>query len=217
MRQLALIVEGQSEEVFANGLLLPAAAARGFHLTVSIVKTSHSGGRVRRGGGDWSKYETQIRSFLKARNFHRVGLLMDFYGYPSNAPGVHQTDGSSLSRRDACLRLMSDAFHGSAQFIPHLMLHEFEALVLAALEAGAGRGHLEAGSIAELAKVVHQAGGAENVNDGPVTSPSKRIMALDREYMKTVTGNAILDEAGLPALLERCPDFAAWWEVFTAP
>ena len=63
---------------------------------------------------------------------------MDFYGYPEKAPGAHQTDGSSLSRRDARLRFMRDVFHNNAQFTPHPMLHEFEALVLAALDSGAG-------------------------------------------------------------------------------
>ena len=30
--------------------------------------------------------------------------------------------------------------------------------------------------------------------------------------MKTVTGPLLVSEAGLPAVLERCPTFRAWWE-----
>jgi hypothetical protein len=55
------------------------------------------------------------------------------------------------------------------------------------------------------------AGGPENINGGERTSPSKRLLALEPEYGKTSTGISILREAGLAAVLDRCPVFAAWW------
>ena len=52
----------------------------------------------------------------------------------------------------------------------------------------------------------------ERVDDGPATSPSKRLEKADPNYMKTVTGPLLIAQAGLGAVLERCPVFAEWWE-----
>ena len=100
------------------------------------------------------------------------------------------------------------------RFRPLVVLHEIEALVLAAIDAGQGDGLLPRQGLAELRQAITRAGGPERVNDGPSTAPSKRLEAADPGYMKTVIGPQLVSDAGLPAVLERCPTFKAWWEDF---
>ena len=59
---------------------------------------------------------------------------------------------------------------------------------------------------------ITRAGGPEQVDHGPATSPSKRLGKVDPNYIKTVTGPLLIAEAGLGAILNRCPTFAAWWQ-----
>jgi hypothetical protein len=52
----------------------------------------------------------------------------------------------------------------------------------------------------------------EDINDGELTAPSKRLIAEvpDYEYLKAVAGPAIAAQIGLPALRAACPHFHTW-------
>ena len=98
------------------------------------------------------------------------------------------------------------------RFRPLVVLHEIEALVLAAVDAGQGDGVIPDHALADLRRAITRAGGPEKVNNGPSTSPSKRLARASRHYDKVMTGPGLIADAGLSAILERCPVFAAWWE-----
>ena len=116
MKQVFILVEGQTEEVIVNNVLAPPARARGFALTPTVVITSATPTGVHRGGGGWRQYD------------------------------------------------------------------------------------------------ITRAGGPEQVDHGPATSPSKRLRKADPNYIKTVTGPLLIAEVGLGAVLNRCPTFADWWQ-----
>jgi len=144
-----------------------------------------------------------------------VGLLLDYYQYPKGAPGREvATPSESLGSagRQAGLMAALRAEYQDPRFRPLVVLHEIETLVLAAIDAGQGDGLLPRQGLAELRQAISRAGGPERVNDGPSTAPSKRLEAADPGYMKTVIGPQLVSDAGLPAVLERCPTFTAWWE-----
>ena len=144
-----------------------------------------------------------------------MGLLLDYYQYPKGAPGREMaTPSESLNSAGRQSALM-DALHAKypdPRFHPLVVLHEIEALVLAAIDAGQGNELLPEQGLADLRQAITRAGGPERVNDGPNTAPSKRLEEADPSYMKTVTGPLLVSEAGLTAVLERCPTFRAWWE-----
>ena len=98
------------------------------------------------------------------------------------------------------------------RFRPLVVLHEIEALVLAAIDAGKGDDLLPAKGLAGLRRDITRAGGPEQVDHGPATSPSKRLRKADPNYIKTVTGPLLIAEVGLGAVLNRCPTFADWWQ-----
>jgi len=50
----------------------------------------------------------------------------------------------------------------------------------------------------------------EDINDNPTTIPSKRILDLLPEYVKTVSSLLILKQIGLTKLREDCPHFGQW-------
>lgn len=184
-------------------------------MTPVVVTTSATPTGAHHGGGHWKHYHTQLQDLLKASHWHRVGLLLDYYQYPKGAPEREEaTSSESLGStgRQATLMAALRAEYPDPRFRPLVVLHEIEALVLAAIDAGQGDGLLPRQGLAELRQAITRAHCPEQVNDGPSTAPSKRLEAADPGYMKTVTGPLLVSEAGLPAVLERCPTFKDWWD-----
>ena len=62
-----------------------------------------------------------------------------------------------------------------------------------------------------MSQAIALAGGdVELVDDGPETAPSKRVLGVMPHYVKTVDGVAVIRDAGLAALMERCQRLRAW-------
>lgn len=80
-----------------------------------------------------------------------------------------------------------------------------------------GEGLLPEPALNEPRDVIGRAGGPELVDDGPGTAPSERLERADPNCSRTVTGPLPIAEAGLGAVLERCPVFAAWWRGIIVP
>lgn len=50
----------------------------------------------------------------------------------------------------------------------------------------------------------------EEINDSPVTAPSKRVALLVPGYQKPLLGLLAVLEIGLDAIRRECPHFRAW-------
>jgi hypothetical protein len=50
----------------------------------------------------------------------------------------------------------------------------------------------------------------EDINDNPLTAPSKRIISIAPGYKKTLDGMFIIDEIGLDKIRAECPHFNKW-------
>jgi hypothetical protein len=50
----------------------------------------------------------------------------------------------------------------------------------------------------------------EEINDSPITAPSKRIIDLHSGYEKPLFGTLAALEIGLETIRNECPHFAAW-------
>ena len=210
MRQVCILVEGQTEEAIVKTLLIDAAKARDIYLIPIIVRTSLTPAGVSRGGGSWKHYDRQLNDLLSQSHWDLVGLIIDYYGYPSGAPGFELPEAPGDQRQQQIVAALKEHYP-DPRFHPLVVLHEIESLVLSAIRAGGGRGLLSEKTIEHLIRAIDDADGPEKINNGEKTSPSKRLLTLEPEYGKTSTGISILREVGLAAVLDRCPVFAAWW------
>lgn len=210
MRQVCILVEGQTEEAVVKTLLIDAAKARDIYLIPIIVRTSLTPAGASRGGGSWKHYDRQLNDLLSQSHWDLVGLIIDYYGYPSGAPGFELPEAPGDQRQQQIVAALKEHYP-DPRFHPLVVLHEIKSLVLSAIRAGGGRGLLSEKTIEHLIRAIDDAGGPEKINNGEKTSPSKRLLTLEPEYGKTSTGISILREVGLAAVLDRCPVFAAWW------
>lgn len=134
--------------------------------------------------------------------------LIDYYGFPHDAPGMADRPvGSPYVRVEHVENALADAV-GSGRFLPHLVLHEIEAWVLADCSRLADL----LGNSSETARLAQVAAvsGPEMADDGVDTAPSKRVMSIYPKYAKTLDGPLVITDIGLDEIRRQCPHANRW-------
>jgi len=209
--RLLVMVEGQSEEVFIKRTLAPHLRAFDVHAVPTILWTKRvsSGGGYRGGVSSWGKIWQSLEPLTRDADAW-VTTLLDFYGLPTDFPGLNGMIPTGDPMKD--VSTVQDAFKnrvGSHRFIPFLALHEFEAWLFS--DPGVAAVHFGSPRLAEqLHRVVIDAGGPERINHGEATHPKARLRGLVAGYKETVDAPVLLEKIGLPLIREKCPHFSGW-------
>jgi hypothetical protein len=209
MKRVYLLVEGQTEETFVRDLLVPHYARIDLFLRPIVVRTSRSHvGGLR----SYAKVKDQLIRLCRQDRDATVSTMMDLYGLPADFPGksspAYPRQGAGVQKAGFIEAEWAKDVNES-NFLPHLMVHEFEALLF--VEPDRFSGWATSGSVvAELVRIARSSSSPEEINDGPATAPSKRIMQFMPEFEKTFHGPLIATEIGLDALQRGCAHFSAW-------
>lgn len=207
MSRVYLLVEGQTEEAFVNELLMPHYARLGHYLTSIIVRTSpgHRGDVTR-----YAKVKPQIERLCRQDTLAHVSTLFDLYALPDDFPGKsHSAYPATASGHQKAL-FLEDALSadiGQRNFIPNLLVHEYEALLFTQISAFEPWTD-DDNALAPLYDAQRTAQ-PEDINDNPHFAPSKRILSAWRGYQKAFHGPLIACDIGLDAIRAACPHFAA--------
>lgn len=217
MKRLFVVVEGQTEEGFVKGVLGPHLQARSIFTSTIIVTTRRdelTGAKLGKGGGRWLHWSKDLRRLMGEQRGGDVAFttLIDLYGLPRDFPQLEALSktADTLQRASQLEEVMYEQF-GDRRFMPYVQRHEFEALVLAGLDALAGFLDAEEDlrGLEQLrSDVANRA--PEDVNDGRDTAPSKRLMTRIPSYRKTLHGPLAVESTGLARLRAVCPRFNAW-------
>lgn len=211
MRHLHILCEGQTEEMIASDVIAPCFGGADVYATWSVLKTKRpaSGPAFKGGVSTWPKLERELRLLLHDTSTTVLTTLLDYYGFPPEAPGMadrpHGPPRDRVRHVESALAKAID----DARFVPHLVLHETETWVL----ADCGRLGDVMGNpapAAGLERIVRLESGPELVNDGVDTAPSKRIMRAYPQYVKTIHGPLVIADAGLDAIRSTCPHADDW-------
>lgn len=211
MRRLAISVEGQTEEDFVKSSLAPWAERQGACLTPVVVTTSRleSGIKFKGGAISIDRLSKELRRLLMS--FDAVTTLFDYYGFADRLP--NEAPDQLLARLRQAVPVECEP-----RFLPYIQVYEFEALVLAASQGIAPylRQQDAPSALAALEADIANAGGPEQVNDGPDTHPSARLTTLferhsdQRQYRKRLHGIGAIGATDLSTIAAACPRFAAW-------
>jgi hypothetical protein len=101
------------------------------------------------------------------------------------------------------------ALRVDARFIPYLQLHEYEGLLFSDPSAFAA-GIYEPGLANVFQQIREQFPTPEDINDGPGTAPSKRVIAAHPQYRKPLYGALAAMAVGIAAMRRECPHFNQW-------
>lgn len=116
-------------------VLAPAALVQDVGLTSTIVTASATPAGDHRGGGGWKHHGGALHRLLAAGHSHRIGLLIDHDRYPGALPD--ETRGNSIERQRILVGASREHYR-DPRFRPLVVLHEIEALVLAAIDSDPG-------------------------------------------------------------------------------
>jgi hypothetical protein len=215
MARVRVIVEGQTEERFVSGPLAASLAMHRVFVTPTLVGApGHRGGNV-----NYARVKRDIVTALKQDQGVYCTTLLDLYrlgdSFPSLVPGrqlvgqervrdVEQALHQEVSREVPDLR-------PDLRFIPYVQIYEFEGLLFSNPTALA-----EAMFREDLADKLEQIRAAfptpEDINDGPRTAPSKRLLDLEPRYVKVISGTRAAQNMGVQTIYEHCPRFRSWYD-----
>lgn len=207
MSRVLVFVEGQTEETFVRDLLVPYFAPLGIYLTPILAQTSpgHKGGIV-----SYGKVKHQVTRLCRQDHGAYVTTLIDYYGLPTDFPDTHN-QAQDAHQRVLQIEQALQQDIDEPNFIPNLLLHEFEALLFSA-PAKFAEWLDDSEPVAELEAIRAAFDSPEHINNSPQTAPSKRILALVPNYKKTLHGPLIAEDIGLDAIRAQCPHFNRWIE-----
>ena len=221
MARLLVHVEGQTEETFVNEVLRSHLFHCGYE-SVSARIIGNARLRRRRGGiRPWLAVRRDIINHLHEDPGCVATTMVDFYGLPQHGdrawPGRAAAVGASGHQKASVVEeaLRDDLAHemgtdfDKTRFLPFVVVHEFEGLLFsdcAAFARGICRPDLEP----SFSQIREGFATPEDIDDSPVTAPSKRVEELVPGYQKPLYGALAILEIGLDPIRVECPHFDAW-------
>ena len=210
MIRVYVLCEGHTEENFVNELLTPWFEGKGIMLSPFIhsPRRDADGTKYKGGGATYGKIRNALNRLCHEHANEYVTMMFDYYQIPRDTPG---NDISCASALDKALHLEEQISRdiGNRNFIPNIILHEFEGLLFSAPEAFAYC-DLPSGGISELQGIRDSHESPEHIDDGITTAPSKRILALHPAYRKVIDGVIIARDIGIDKIMSECRHFSGW-------
>jgi hypothetical protein len=221
MARLLVHVEGETEEVFVNELLMRPLQWCGYD-RVAARLLGNARQRARRGGiRGWNAVRRDIIRHLSEDRGCIATTMVDYYGLPAAGerawPGrAHATTLAPVDKGpyveaailEDIAREMGDGFD-RRRFVPFVVMHEFEALLFSdCLDFARGVGNPSLAPALQAVRDEFET--PEHINDSANTAPSRRVETIIPNYVKPLLGNLAALEIGLDKIQAACPHFRAW-------
>ena len=210
--EVMVLAEGRTEQLFVKRVLEPYMRERSVDLMATLLtKRGQNGGDVR-----FLRAKKDIAVHLKQRKDTYVSLLVDYYGIDPRWPGrdAVQTGASPVEIATGICRATQDAvdaelkgYRSDLRFVPHISVHEFEALLFSEPATLASALQVDRKNIDAI---LQKLGEPEAIDNTPQTAPSKCIEGLYSRFKKTSTGIEIAEKIGIERMRSMCPVFDCW-------
>lgn len=206
MIRINIFVEGQTEETFVRELLYDHFQKKNIYLNPILVRTSTTG---KGGVVSYAKIKPQLNRKCLEDQKAFVTTMFDLYALPNDFPGFNSMPPTTnpFDKAEHLEREMGNDI-GHQNFIPNLIVHEFEALLYSNPQAFSE--WFEEVSVITLKAERNAFSSPEHINDSPVTAPSKRILACCSGYEKPLHGSLIAIDIGLDTIRKQCQHFNQW-------
>lgn len=213
MIRVRVVVEGQTEESFVNEVLAEFLWRHNVQLAPILLGVpGHRGGRP-----NYARVKKDVITHLKQERTAYCSTMLDLYRLGGGFPGMPVPERSSgietairieeAMKKDICQKVPN--LRPEDRFVPYIQLHEFEALLFSDPPAFARAIHQSSREHA-FQSVRDSFPTPEDINDGPDTAPSKRILRVCRSYRKVLNGTLAARAVGIDAMRRECPHFRHW-------
>lgn len=200
MIRIFIYCEGPTEETFVREILQPHF--NHIHIILSAKNMN--------GGNTYGKIKKEIIRFCQKDKTAYITSMIDLYALPKDFPDFDKINNEKNPIQK--VKIAEKAFKeniNQTNFIPNVLLHEFEALLFSDLSKFNIWGSKKEQEVKKLATNI-QGLNPEDVNDSKETAPSKRIFKYVPDYKKIINGNEIAKKIGLETIREKCPHFNDW-------
>lgn len=216
-KKVLILVEGHTELGFVKRVL-SGYMGKSIQLipTIHTTKIVKSGHDFKGGVTTYHRIEKEVLNLLADSSAALVTTMFDYYGLPHDFPGFSSKTGDCHNQ----VRQLEKAFADKVandKFMPYIQLHEFEALLFSAPEVIDVIMSGKQLTNSNLKKIRAAYNTPEDINDSPITAPSKRIEGEYSDYQKTLHGQTISEEIGITKILEECKHFSEWIQKIKAP
>jgi len=213
MRGIYIICEGPTEEEFVNSILRPYFNSYQIYDVRPILMSTSKGHK----GGDvkYDRLKFNVDKLLKRETDILVTTFIDYFRLKNDFPKYEDAQAilNKIHKVD-CLELaLADAIN-NPRFIPYIQLHEFEGLLFAAKDGFEFLPDLKQANLDRLLLAVKEKENPEELNDGELTAPSKRLEQLIPGFDKNKPfyGGLIAEVNTINPVLDRCLRFKTWVE-----
>lgn len=209
-----VLVEGQTEEQFVNACLAPYLLAKGLILERPTIVTTRrvAGGPNFKGGiSGYGQVQRDLQRLLHDGHASVITTVLDYYALPKDFPGMRDRHAGSPRNRVEHVEAAWAAAVGDRRFVPHLALHEFETWVYA--DPSRLDPFMFDDDTAVIEAIATIAAGyptPEDIDDGPMTAPSKRLRDAFAAYQKPLHGPLAVSAIGIDRIRAACPHFHQW-------
>lgn len=216
LKRLNILCEGPTEENFVRKVLSDYFKPLGIITKVRQVTTNKKqnihGGMTTyvRVKNDFCLWIKENRKDVDVVDYYTS--MFDYYGLPDDFPKCpHQV--VNVINKVECLERCFAKDLDIPNFIPNIMLHEFEALVFTGLDYLIEDYPGKEKAIETLKKQLIKCKGApEDVNNDRSTAPSKRLEKALGKYNKIKSGVTVTSRVGIDNIKKSCPHFNNWIE-----
>ena len=199
MIRLAIVVEGETEVEFVKIVLAEHLRERGVE-PIPILP----GGR----GGNISVDRLAPAMAKLIGDFSFVTSLVDFYGFKGKGSATPEDLEQRINQA------VGSRVHQSwdeSRVFAYVQKHEFESLLFSNTACFAAViGDIPDNAPEALRAIRGWFATPEDINDSPMTAPSKRIAQLIPHYDKPVHGPDVAKETGLDIIRKKCVRFNQW-------
>jgi hypothetical protein len=204
MKRLVFIVEGDTEIILVQNLIVPYLINLGFSnemhaQTIIMNRKQHKKGGVT----GYPKFRNEVSRTLAQSNVI-IRSIIDFFRLPADFPS-HTFDSTRIHQIESAIH---DDFDNNPDFLPYIQRHELEALMFSGRE-GFVLVIDDEEKLAQIDQILENYPNPEDINNDPDTAPSKRLIRIFG-YDKTGDGELIFDMLGIDNMLQKCPRFTEW-------
>lgn len=203
MKRLVFIVEGDTEIILIEKLVVPYLISLGFNIPIHAQTIITNRKQHKKGGiGSYGKFKNEVVRTLSQGNVI-ITTLIDFYGLPHDFP-EYSSDSSKIENMEIAIK--EDI--GSENFIPYIQKYELEGLMFSD-RSGFELVIDDIRKMNEIDIIIQDFPNPEDINNSSHTAPSKRLERIFN-YDKTGDGELIFEMIGIQNILNKCPRFSRW-------
>lgn len=208
MKRVVFIVEGNTEVLFINQMVIPYLYKEGFKNSMNAQTILTNKKQNKKGGVINYQYLKNDIERVFAQGNVIVTTFIDFFRLPTNFPNF-TTDSNLISEIEE--GVFDDI--NNSNLIPYIQKYELEALLFSDKESFEIVID-EQSKLDKINDITEEFPNPEDINSNPEKAPSKRLEQIF-DYDKVADSQLIFAMMSFESIFQKCPRFRNWITALT--